>query len=282
MDIYRKEIILFTFLSYLLLSIFFIVFCGSNIPNPTDPLDSWKYAVLMYTPTIAAFITSKIFKTDPFPKNEIFGTVNKWTILALIIPLFTSILSAVVSVILIPGISHNPDLTGLSGLSFQESAFIKQNKTSYLVFSLLQSISSAWGISTLMAFGEELGWRGFLFERLRTKSTLVKILIIGPIWGLWHTPLILKGYNYPSDPVAGVAMMALACTALTALSNFIREKSGSVWGAAIFHGSFNSFGYLSLIPLKGDATSFSVGFMGLSGIISICLMYIVLTRLFKS
>lgn len=283
METYRKEIKVFIVLSYFLLSLFFHIFCDSTIPNPSDPFDSWKFAILMYTPTIAAILTAKIFKTDPFPKNQIFGSVNKWILLALISPLIISILSVAISIILIPGVYFNPDLTGLSGQGDQVSSeFFKQNKLRYLLINLLQSVSSAWGISTLMAFGEELGWRGFLFERLKQKSTLIKILIIGPIWGLWHAPLILKGYNYPTNPIAGVAMMVLVCTVLSALSNLIREKSGSVWGSAVFHGSFNSFGYLSLAPIMGDSTSFYVGFMGLSGVISMILIYFLLIRFIKN
>jgi uncharacterized protein len=273
MELYRKEINVFIAISYLLLSLFFIIFCNSTLPNPSDPLDSWKFAVLMYTPTLAAILTSKIFKTKPFNKNEIFGSINKWTFYSLIIPIFISIISVFVSIALIPDVYFNPDLTGFSSESAGSGSYIfKQNRVGYIIMSLLQSISSAWGMSTVMAFGEELGWRGFLFERLKSKSVLSKILIIGPIWGLWHSPLILKGYNYPTNPVAGVAMMALTCTVLSALSNYIREKSGSVWGSAIFHGSFNSFGYISLMPLRGDSSTFYVGFMGFSGIISMLLI----------
>jgi len=35
----------------------------------------------------------------------------------------------------------------------------------------------------MVIYYEELGWRWFL------KSSL----LIGAIWGVWHTPLILKG-----------------------------------------------------------------------------------------
>lgn len=45
--------------------------------------------------------------------------------------------------------------------------------------------------------GEELGWRGFVLNELQKKySPLKSAIIIGVIWGLWHTPLwFLSGYS---------------------------------------------------------------------------------------
>ncbi len=40
--------------------------------------------------------------------------------------------------------------------------------------------------------GEELGWRGFLFNELRKDFNLVKsAIIVGVAWGFWHAPLWL-------------------------------------------------------------------------------------------
>lgn len=44
--------------------------------------------------------------------------------------------------------------------------------------------------------GEELGWRGFLLNELQKKYSPIKsAIIVGLIWGFWHTPLwFLSGY----------------------------------------------------------------------------------------
>ncbi|HXZ03577.1 MAG TPA: type II CAAX endopeptidase family protein, partial [Ktedonobacteraceae bacterium] len=39
---------------------------------------------------------------------------------------------------------------------------------------------------------EELGWRGYAFPRMLARTNaLVSSLMIGVVWGLWHTPLFL-------------------------------------------------------------------------------------------
>lgn len=44
--------------------------------------------------------------------------------------------------------------------------------------------------------GEELGWRGFALSHLQRRySPLVSALIVGLLWGLWHTPIwFTSGY----------------------------------------------------------------------------------------
>ncbi len=55
--------------------------------------------------------------------------------------------------------------------------------------------------------GEELGWRGFLLKQCSYMDFWKMSLVIGIIWGLWHAPIIIQGYNYPQNPVIGVFMM---------------------------------------------------------------------------
>lgn len=44
-------------------------------------------------------------------------------------------------------------------------------------------------IGLLSATGEEIGWRGFAFPRLQSRSNLVVAsLIVGALWAFWHIP----------------------------------------------------------------------------------------------
>jgi uncharacterized protein len=52
-------------------------------------------------------------------------------------------------------------------------------------------------------FPEELGWRGYVLDRLQEKwNALVSSLILGPIWAVWHVPLFfMHGSRHQSEGV---------------------------------------------------------------------------------
>jgi hypothetical protein len=95
-------------------------------------------------------------------------------------------------------------------------------------------------INLLPALGEEVGWRGWLLPKLMPLGTLPALLVSGVIWGLWHAPVILLGYNYPDAPgwLALTAMVGM-CTVIGAVFGWLRLRSGSVWPAALAHAAFN-------------------------------------------
>ena len=122
-------------------------------------------------------------------------------------------------------------------------------------------------LSAKGAFGEELGWRGYLFHRLRERSGLQRVLFTGPVWGLWHAPLIAVGHNYPGYPVAGIGAMMVFCTALALLFDWTRFRSGSIWSSGLLHGIINgSAGVLALFLGGGHILVGSPA--GLSGVLA--------------
>jgi len=103
-------------------------------------------------------------------------------------------------------------------------------------------------INVVPALGEELGWRGWLLPKLLPLGVVPALLISGVIWGLWHAPLILLGYNYGNAPgwLALAAMVAMT-TVIGAVFSWLRIRSESVWPAALAHGSFNAAAGFSLV-----------------------------------
>ena len=100
-------------------------------------------------------------------------------------------------------------------------------------------------IHPLLTLGEELFWRGYLHEKLKHHGILKASLIIGPIWGIWHAPLILMGHNYGSHPYAGLLLMVASTTAMSPIFFWFREKGKSILAPAVFHSAINSFGGFS-------------------------------------
>jgi len=98
-------------------------------------------------------------------------------------------------------------------------------------------------IGTLLAFGEEFGWRGYLLPKLLPLGEVKAALIVGLIWGPWHLPLLIVGLNYPGQPIIAVlAVFLLSATLLSFLHTRFYVASGySLIAVALLHGSLNTF-----------------------------------------
>ncbi len=105
-------------------------------------------------------------------------------------------------------------------------------------------------VTSIFAFGEELGWRGFLQNLLISKYGLNKgLLILGLVWGFWHLPVALLGYNLPEYPVIeALIWYPLFCLSLTCIFAWLTLKGKSVWWAVLAHGANN--GIATLIDSK--------------------------------
>jgi len=144
--------------------------------------------------------------------------------------------------------------------------------------TIVQALIAGLTINTIAAWGEEVGWRGYLHEKLRPLGFWPSSLIIGLIWGVWHAPVILLGHNYPDHPVLGVPLMIAFCVAMSPIIQCLREKGGSVVTAALFHGSINACAGLSIMIVSGASDLV----LGMTGIIGIWLLTILAILLYHS
>ena len=100
---------------------------------------------------------------------------------------------------------------------------------------------SRGALNLIPALGEEIGWRGWLWPRLQPLGQIPAISISGVVWGLWHAPLVLLGYNYPfAGGVSGVFYMCGMCIVVGAFFAWLRTMCNSVWPSALAHGIFNA------------------------------------------
>jgi CAAX protease family protein len=116
-----------------------------------------------------------------------------------------------------------------------------------LLFIQFAQLLMAPGINVIFAFGEEWGWRGFLLTKLLPLGQWAALIFTGVLWGIWHTPVVLLGYNYPLHPQVGVLFMTIFCVIMGILFGWMRLATGSVWPAVIAHGALNAagaFGYI--------------------------------------
>ncbi len=108
-------------------------------------------------------------------------------------------------------------------------------------------------LSGIFAGGlEEIGWRGILFNELKSKFSIINITIItGLIWGVWYLPLFfiegLSFSNYEFLPYL------LSTIMFSGFLNYLILKTRSIALAVIMHGSINSAGSFGLrLPMVHD------------------------------
>ena len=125
-----------------------------------------------------------------------------------------------------------------------------QAAPSHLMYLLTAPIMPA-AVAFVGAFGEEYGWRGYLLPSLAQRFGFFKAsLIVGVVWGFWHAPAILLGYEYGWFwRVEGVLLFILPAILLSLLHTAVYLQYG-VWGAALLHGAVNSWApmYFLLYP----------------------------------
>lgn len=153
-----------------------------------------------------------------------------------------------------------------------------------LVLFQLGSLLIAPGINALFEFGEEWGWRGFLLPKLLPLGQWPALLLTGALWGLWHLPVVLLGYDYPFHPKFGIILMTIYCVIFGVLLGWLRLATGSIWPAAVGHGALNAVGGFSYVIADADQTidTARVTILGWTGWILpllVVLLLVVLKRL---
>jgi uncharacterized protein len=139
------------------------------------------------------------------------------------------------------------------------------------VLGLVSGVLAGFSVNGLFAFGEEYGWRGVLADELVPLGPVRANLLTGVMWGLWHAPMILLGFNYGVDRWAGVAMMCVWLVPFSFLLWRARQYSGSVISAAIIHGAFNGSAGFYLILLGGGVRLWTAP-VGLLGAVDIAIV----------
>jgi uncharacterized protein len=94
----------------------------------------------------------------------------------------------------------------------------------------------------LLTWGEEFGWRGYLQMRLFANNPLRAAIATGLIWGIWHAPIILLGFQRYDNPWLGLLIFPIFTIWLSIIFGWLRLKTGSLWSACLAHGATNAIG----------------------------------------
>jgi len=234
---------------------------GSGLANPFAGL---LLPVIMFTPGIAAlFVVFMVQRPRPRPVAEYLGLwplrpVGR-TIWMSVFGIFGSALVVIVGVFLAAALGLvQLDLVNFSGFAqVLQAASPAPSPVPVGLIVLLQllMIPVAAIFNGLFALGEELGWRGWLLPTLRPLGTWPALLISGAVWGFWHSPVILLGYNFGQPNLLGVGLMIGGCVLYGVLLGWLRLRTGSVWPAVFAHGAFNATGGFLLLVVAADTSA---------------------------
>jgi hypothetical protein len=115
------------------------------------------------------------------------------------------------------------------------------------------------------AMGEELGWRGFLLDRLQRRfNGLASALIIAPCWLIFHAPLWIRPeFGYAAIPIPA---FVLSTTGLSiTMAYLVNTSGGSLFIATLAHFLANFA--LAFVPQLGiDPGSFFYYYAALNAV----------------
>jgi membrane protease YdiL (CAAX protease family) len=148
----------------------------------------------------------------------------------------------------------------------------------FLILAAVQSVLLAPVLAIVIAFGEEYGWRGYLQSELFKLGRVRGVILLGVIWGAWHWPIILMGFNYPGHPLLGVVLMTLYTTGLAVVLGYAVLRSGSVLLAAYLHALNNQVvNFIAAFGFKPFDTAFSFD-IGIYGIVTLAIVALLILR----
>ncbi len=205
-------------------------------------------SILMRLVRREGFGSTGLGRTGPNKKGPIINTIAA----ALLFPLAVAVLTY--------------GSAWLSGLVRFHSPHSTAAPFQALTGDILFAATAGTLIGIVMVAGEEIGWRGYMTEKLCQSGFKTPHVVGGLIWAAWHSPLILSGqYAAGPSPVLSVACFTVLALALHHLWSWWRIRTGSLWPAIIGHSAWNS---IIQHPFDGHSTGeASALWLGDSGVL---------------
>ena len=183
----------------------------------------------MWSPFVALFVTRLVFP-DGRRRGSLGGLGWKWGRTR------WQLWSYCLPLLYVGGVHGAVWVTGLAGFSEETGSAIATN-----VFKLIALGTVA---NSIAAFGEEIGWQGFLVPQLYKMMNFTKTSFLrGIIWSVWHYPLIIGGvYGTTMTPLwYRLVCFTITMTAVSFAFSWLRIKSGSLWTGVLLHAMHNLY-----------------------------------------
>jgi len=154
-------------------------------------------------------------------------------------------------------------VAGGTGATWGEAARNVLIDPSSIVLSIL--------FSSLIPFIEELGWRGYVLDRLQEKrNALASSLILGVVWSIWHLPLFFVAGTYQAGLGVGTLAFWLFIFGVLPLSLpftwVYNNTNRSTLAVILFHSMINFTGEVIALSEQGETYSIALWFVAAIGI----------------
>ncbi len=241
-----------------------LIFTAGNEDDRTG-----GFALLQFSPAIAAIITKLVYQRNLRGLGWRLGKIGY--------------LAASVAI---------PFLLGLVGFGlvwilgfggFYDGSFIAEVQegiadtfgldavSPYVSMLILVVVNGTVGLLLpgFFAFGEELGWRGFLVPELHKDGNFTKTAVVsGLLWSAFHYPLVIGILASELDVSAAYLLVTatIGGVGLSTIMAWLRLKSGSVWTAVLFHAALNAYNqgfFENLTETTSNLTNYMSGEFGL-------------------
>lgn len=220
----------------LVISFIYQGYIAATVPDVSSEKFLNLALILMYFPAVIALAFIAYFRSG-FKIGLKFGKPI-YLIYSLIIPfILITIYFVAVSI-------FNFGTQSIIVLKNSQIIFIGKPAVSPIQFILLFIFNFTLGsiFTGLFTIGEELGWRGYLQPKMiRAWGLIPGIVSLGLVWGYWHLPIILMGYNFPQYPrLGGFVLMPLMTVGFSGVFAWLTVNADSILPAILAHGAINS------------------------------------------
>ena len=162
------------------------------------------------------------------------------------------------------------DLGGFDPTKWQ----LKEGMSPATGLMLMATMGAAMGL--VSATGEEIGWRGLLVPELaKIASFRTTALVSGVIWASFHFPLMIGAdYRGAGTPlIYSMLCFTLMIVALSVIMAWITIRSGSLWPAALLHGTHNLFvqAVFDRATVNGPQTPWVIGEFGFGLVVTVAI-----------
>lgn len=227
----KKSLCVFTVITTIFLIIFSYLYAQQK--------DNQMLTYLMFTPMISVLLTRLITKEgwkDLYIHLQIKKHWKSYLFCYLAIP-FIAYFGAILYFSFFPCDFDPLHSSYAISLDVQDSSYFRQLLAIIPLAMLLNPLGCL-----LSCFTEEFAWRGYVLPKLASKYSPVKATILtNLLWGLWHAPIIMMGFNYGSEhPFLGVFAMLCFTQVIGFCESALFFKTKSIGCSVVLHAAINA------------------------------------------